>query len=364
MNVAFMEKNAILKKSNKRPGSRLVNIIFSNADYFRGYEFYLSENKRFLEEGINFEYKFIPCGKCIGCRAKQRKEWAIRIELEAKKYKNNYFVTLTYNPENITIPDEMTVINKDGSETTYYNDGSWQGTVVKEDLQKFIKRLRRQFEYHYNHTGTRFYACSEYGQNGTNRPHYHIILLNCPKLNLKPLKNYNPKTKDPYYDCDLIAETWGKGFITVGRVTTETINYTTGYCTKKLFGEVGKHANAKKGQSPIFASMSTHPGIGKEWWEANKNNLYENHIDEIINGKGNPIKVPSYFDRLMDIGEDEDYYAYQHQKACRELLAEFELEKIMKTQTQSLQEYYLESEEIAKDKNNNYSRRRIIEGIH
>ena len=39
----------------------------------------------------------IPCGRCIGCRLDHASMWATRITMEAKGWKHNCFITLTYN---------------------------------------------------------------------------------------------------------------------------------------------------------------------------------------------------------------------------------------------------------------------------
>lgn len=50
--------------------------------------------------GLNFtsdDFQMIPCSQCLDCRLKYSREWAARIMIEAKQYKYNYFVTLTYD---------------------------------------------------------------------------------------------------------------------------------------------------------------------------------------------------------------------------------------------------------------------------
>lgn len=294
-NVLVYKKNSVLKKDGNK-GIQRLEIKFANDPKFKGYEYYLEKDKKSIETdqyGEKIRYKLIPCGKCIQCRKQERYAWATRIELEAKQYENNHFLTLTYNEENIKIPD-YTVNKKTGE--IIYNDGTWQGTLVKKDLQQFIKSFRTFCEREYGHQGIKFYACGEYGEIG-ERPHYHVILMNTPKLdkyqipNTKLLSNKN------------IENIWHKGFITIGECNWTTIGYTAGYCQKKLFGEFKEEYYTKKGQEPIFANMSRRPGIARKWFEEHKNEIYK--LDEIINSKGKSIRPPVYFDRLMDIGEHD-----------------------------------------------------------
>ena len=51
----------------------------------------------------------IPCGKCIGCRLEHSKQWALRCMHESSLHKENMFLTLTYNNENL---GEAATLNK------------------------------------------------------------------------------------------------------------------------------------------------------------------------------------------------------------------------------------------------------------
>ena len=99
----------------------------------------------------------VPCGKCLECRIQYARSWADRCVLEAKQYKYNYFVTLTY--------DDAFLPNRN--------------SLCPKDLQLFIKRLRKHYSKKYPGVKVRFLASGEYGDLSW-RPHYHIILFNCP----------------------------------------------------------------------------------------------------------------------------------------------------------------------------------------
>lgn len=327
--ILIYEKSAKVKKDGTL-GTK-THVLYPSDPSFISYEFYLQEQK-ILEStkewkeakkmGKEYGYKLIPCGKCLACRIKQKQEWATRIELESKKYKHNYFITLTYNEENLIIPEYS--VNKKTGEifTNEENWREWKGTLVKKDIIRFMNSIRKWFEREYFHDGVRFYLCGEYGEIG-ERPHYHIILMNTPKLEQKPIGE-NKLIKIPYYTNERIEKIWGKGFITIQEVNWDTIAYTAGYTEKKLFGEIKEEIYAIKGQEPIFANMSRNPGIGREYFEENKNKIYEN--DEIINSKGKSIKPPTYFDRLMDAGEAD---VMEEIKNNRRQIAEKELNKKM-----------------------------------
>ena len=86
-----------------------------------------------------------------GVQSERTMEWSVRILDEASYYKTNTFLTLTYNDENLP---------KDGS-------------LSKEEVQKYLKRLRERLD----GREIKFYAAGEYGEDN-GRPHYHLILMN------------------------------------------------------------------------------------------------------------------------------------------------------------------------------------------
>ena len=237
---------------------------------------------------------------------------------------------------------------------THRNNGTWVGTLVKEDVTQFLKSLRQYFERDFDHEGMKFYYCGEYGEKG-QRPHYHLILMNCPEIELNYIGR-NPKTKDHYYTNKRIEKIWGKGFITIGEVSWESASYVTGYVSKKLFGTAKDTVHAKLGQIPIFANMSRRPGIGQEYFEEHKDEIYA--IDSIVTSKGKSVKPPKYFDRLMemDIGESD---VMERIKKHRRFVADAVLSEKLQHGQISLEKYLLDKEEIAIDKQRRYNRDRI-----
>ena len=65
----------------------------------------------------------LPCGQCIGCRLERSRQWAIRCVHEASLYKDNCFLTLTYDDEHL--PED--------------------GSLNVRDVQLFLKKLRKKF---------------------------------------------------------------------------------------------------------------------------------------------------------------------------------------------------------------------------
>lgn len=96
------------------------------------------------------QHRTVPCGQCIACRLNKVRDWTLRIMHEAKFYKDNVFLTITYSPENLPA----------------------DGSIHKEDLQLFLKRLRKAL----GEEKIRYFACGEYGEK-YSRPHYHLIIF-------------------------------------------------------------------------------------------------------------------------------------------------------------------------------------------
>ena len=100
--------------------------------------------------------------------------------------------------------------------------------------------------------------------------------------------------------------------------------------------------------------MSRKPGIGKNYFDEHMHEIY--YTDEIINSKGKSIKPPSYFDRLMDIGEHD---VMEMIKEEREQLAEEKMKMKMSQTGKSIKEQMEIEERTAKEKQKHYNRERI-----
>lgn len=126
---------------------------------------------KFHTDGQNMYSQPVPCGKCPKCVKTKISQWSFRIKKERERSTSAYFLTLTYNDENLIYTD------------------SGETTLDKRDFQLFIKRLRH---FEKNNKKIKYYAVGEYGTK-SGRPHYHAILFN---------------VRDP----SNIEKSWDKGF--------------------------------------------------------------------------------------------------------------------------------------------------------
>lgn len=102
---------------------------------------YAGDDKDLTKEIPN---QIIACGQCAACRLEQSRQWAVRCLLESRKYEDNWFVTLTYDPEHVPL--------------AIGEDDGWRMSLKADHLTDFMKRLRRHLDYHEDHEGIRFYG--------------------------------------------------------------------------------------------------------------------------------------------------------------------------------------------------------------
>lgn len=279
----------LLDGSYQEDGKPKNKVIFDNK--FNRYESW-DEFKSYVENNITtynplIKPLLLPCGKCIGCKLDKSREWANRCVLELNPDEENWFITLTYDDEHLPYSHNYNDLTKSFCSVP---------TLRKKDLSDFIKRLRRHFEYYYELTNIRFFACGEYGTNN-HRPHYHGIFYNLPlsdDLEYKFSKNGNS-----YFTSQLISKLWPNGLHIISHVTWDTCAYTARYCLKKASDSIITPQWSDCDFEKEFINMSRRPGIGRDYYDKFKENIYE--FDRISDGFKTPIRPPKYYDRLYDI---------------------------------------------------------------
>lgn len=203
----------------------------------------------------------IACGQCVGCRLERSRQWAVRCVHENKMHDVSWFVTLTYDDDHLP----------------------QGGTLVKRDLQLFMKRLRKA-----RNEKIRFYACGEYGDR-TQRPHYHLLLFGVDfpdrRLRKRSASGYD------YYDSAELRKLWPAGQNIVGAVTFESAAYVARYVMKKITGDVAEWHYS--GREPEFQLMSRRPGIGYPWLVKYGSETYR---DDSCIIRGKEVKPPRYYD--------------------------------------------------------------------
>jgi len=227
----------------------------------------------------------VPCGKCFNCRTNFQNRWCTSLALEAVHHKNDiHFITLTYDDDN------------------YPKDGS----ISKEEVQKFMKRLRRYVEYYYTHLPAnrsvskdvipklKYFAVGEYGSR-TGRAHYHLILYGFDSA-LHPVEYF-------------IDKAWTKGFTRVdmpkSKDVSKAIRYLTKYITKSLVStdineeEDDKEKPARQKEFSLKSHSLGLAGLNKLAEQLRKKNVYP------VQGLSTLEKSAFYW-IYQDLFDDED----------------------------------------------------------
>nr|QJB19474.1 MAG: replication initiator protein [Microvirus sp.] len=139
---------------------------------------------------------FVNCRKCAECKMARAKEWSVRLYSELKTNPEACFISLSY---------------KDSPRS-----------LVKADLQNFIKRLRKDYQ-------LKYFACGEYGDKYL-RPHFHAILYG---VNFKDKKLFSKSAKGKdIWISDTLAKYWPYGIHSIQECTFATMIYTALYAQK------------------------------------------------------------------------------------------------------------------------------------
>lgn len=187
-------------------------------------------------------------------------DWTIRLTHESKQWYNQFFVTLTYCPEECPISDNGFM------------------TLRKDHVQKFLKRLRKN-------TGAsiKYYMCGEYGTK-YKRPHYHFILFGDERLtDVEITKAWiNP-------DSGFLF-----GHVHFGDVQAGSIQYTVQYYDKGDWYPSHKRDD----REPEFSLMSK--GLGKNYLnEETVRHIVQRPADQYIYFGGVRCAIPRYYKRRI-----------------------------------------------------------------
>lgn len=234
----------------------------------------------------------LPCGRCIGCRLDQARAWSTRAQAEQKCWPESWFVTCTYDDENLTF-------------------GAGVPTLVPKEAQDFLKRLR----FHFSERGVqpvRTLYCGEYGSRSF-RPHFHFLLFNLP---LDDLTYYSRSDLgDVYYNSKTLSDLWQRGFVVVAEVTPQSASYVARYVQKKAEKEVDYE---KIGVEREFLRASRRPGLGWPYFEAHFGEILQN--DTVVLSDGIVSRPGAYFDRrAKDLGLASDVVAARRKKVAAAL---------------------------------------------
>lgn len=205
----------------------------------------------------------VPCGRCYHCRVAIRREWSVRMMHELHYHDDATFLTLTYSDEYLPA----------------------RSSIVKDDLVKFFKRLRRTLS-----CKIRYYACGEYGRK-TQRPHYHAIIFS-----LNRHRDFEHITRAWRY-CD-----WNNSAVvegSLGLVEAKSIAYVAGYIEDKLENEQADAYYRELGREAPFRLSSK--GLGRSYVDQYSEQIMQ-RLSLTVNGV--EIPLPRYYLKRLGITPD------------------------------------------------------------
>lgn len=218
--------------------------------------------KPFFLKDLGF---YVPCGRCEACKKRRTLAWANRLNMERMYWKDASFITLTYRDDVLPF------------------------SLVPEDMQKYMKRLRRDL----GDRKVKFFGCGEYSPRG--RPHYHLIVYGLnPKADREVIKE-----NWPYADW-LALESTERGRKSIGTVTFGSCFYVAGYVMKKQIGKKAMEKYEAQGLYPPFMRMSK--GLGLKFALDNQEVLKKT-LSVGFNGFSTPL--PKYFRDKLGVSPED-----------------------------------------------------------
>lgn len=224
----------------------------------------MCKNPRFISpHGRGEGLIMVGCGQCEECERNKSLQWSYRLMLEAEEYPEaeRCFITLTYDNEHC------------------------DGLLHKEDVQKFIKRVRKN-------TGDRirYFACGEYGARG-KRPHYHCCLFGHHFV--KSL--FYEKKGINYYRSMELESLWQNGYSLIQDFDDKNALYICKYMQKSIYKYLKKNKVPKSAYP--FILQSRKPPIGIKFLEKCSK---EDILSDKIYKNGKYIKYPRTFHNYLE----------------------------------------------------------------
>ena len=238
----------------------------------------------------------LPCGQCVGCRLERSRQWATRCMHEASLFRNNMFITLTYSDEHL--PEDK--------------------SLNYDDFQRFMKRFRKHYkgiEVRDGKRPIRFYMAGEYGEQ-FGRPHFHACIFNFRFDDQKVFKRTS--SGSVIYTSQKLSALWPFGYASIGDVNFQSAAYVARYIMKKVNGQLAdRHYEVVTDdgeiikRTPEFTKMSLKPGIGFDWYEKYKSDVYP-HDYVVVNGR--KVRPPRFYDKKFKLEHPEEFEVIEFER--------------------------------------------------
>jgi len=191
------------------------------------------------------------------------------------------------------------------------------------DFQVFMRALRASVR----PRKVRFFCGGEYGEKDS-RPHFHVLLFGYRPDDL--VRVGSGSLGDALFDSASLARLWGKGFVSVGRVSYKSAGYVARYVMKKQLGpEAGpmrEILDVETGEIHLreheMMHCSLRPGIGSKWFEKFSSDVFPH---DFVVVSGSKVPVPRYYWKLqtrVDVQVVEDEVALRRYVKGRQVAAD------------------------------------------
>jgi len=244
------------------------------------------------------------CGKCIKCLQKLKSQWSFRLVEEKRNAFSSYFVTLTYDDENLTWGLDAPTINPKDHDLFIKNLKklenkkvlSARAMVSAEETERATRGIKDDGK-------LKYFGVSEYGDQG-GRPHWHYIIFNLRDTNNLALAwSRNLEIGGKRKEYQVIP---GKviGNIHIDECNVNTIDYTLKYMIKDHSDNDWDDKNKE------VRRMSK--GLGDSYVNDDFKN-YINRLDGnvVINSRSGRVALPRYYrKKYVDPDKMEEKNAY------------------------------------------------------
>lgn len=252
---------------------------------------------------FDYQQVKIGCGRCPSCLERDARDWSLRCMGEARMHDRNSFITLTYRDDAL----------------------SHHGSLNRRHVELFLKRLRKALA----PDRIRFFLVGEYGST-TFRAHYHALIFGEDFTGDRVPAG---KTQSGFrqYESALLSEAWGLGRCTVQDLTIETAMYCCRYALKAVLPPREGQRTRKSSdrvrwwqhpltgvwlkREPEFRKVSTHPGLGRAWFEKYSLDVFPR--DCVVLPGGIELPPPRYLDKVLRAWCEDDYLAIKAKRQAK-----------------------------------------------
>ena len=113
---------------------------------------------------------WVSCRRCPACLRRRRRLWTMRSAAEITQAARTWFVTLTLQPSRLYLCETVAKQRDIGyDERTQDEQDRARFAVIAEELQKFLKRIRKN-----SGAKLRYLCVQELHKSG--QPHYHLLI--------------------------------------------------------------------------------------------------------------------------------------------------------------------------------------------